>query len=454
MKRIISLDFMRGLAIMGMLASHVLLHISHFAQVSNFGEIMDLEPVLIVVFIIVFILSNFRAAFLMISMMAHVYSMALAIKKGRSPEAVLKKQLLMGAMLYLVGLFCEGIAANWGVIGRSLESYAWSWDQINHVLHFETLNSIAISIIVVSIIYYFLARNGGGTNTRRNTIVFTIIGVAFVALAPLIQSAVNAAYGGFYYNGNPGPWDAQYTFSSAGEFFLKLFLAMVAGKEQPIFPFMGAACLGAIVGMYLSQEKVAPDLPKKSMLTGLIIIVAGVVVTALTIVLGGDFDPTFTPHQTWFFLILVGLELVLIMAFMKSIEFNPKVKLAKVLSRTRWLRRWGIIALSVFVWQIVIELPIRDLGTLITGINFHNRGKVYDAVPTILMIAAVVIVWDIAIRLWEKARFVGSFEWIMATLSQGMLVGFKRAKTEKSERLNTKAVLYEPEPVMFVPLAQ
>nr|MDO8111642.1 hypothetical protein [Candidatus Sigynarchaeota archaeon] len=383
-------------------------------------------------------------------MTVHVYSMHASIKKGTPPGVMLKKQLLMGAMLYLVGLFCEGIAANWGVIGRSLESGVWRWDQINHVLHFETLNSIAICIIAVSIIYYFMIRNDGAKKMRRNVTIFVVIGIIFVALEPVVQGAVNAAYGGYYYDTVPGEsWPAQYLFTNAGEFFLKLFLAMIAGAEQPMFPFFGAACLGAIIGLYLSQEKVPQDFPKRGYFTGLIILVSGVAVAGLTLAFGGDIDPTFTPHEAWFFLVLVGLEVLCYMFVLKHVEFSPKLDMAKFLKRTVWLRRWGIIALSIFVWQIVIEFPIRDLGMLITGLDYHTRGKILDFLPTILMVFAVVFVWNLAVRAWEKGRFIGSFEWIMATLGQRALGGRGKEKPEKAERLNIKQVLYEPEPIVF-----
>jgi hypothetical protein len=100
----------------------------------------------------------------------------------------------------------------------------------------------------------------------------------------------------------------------------------------------------------------------------------------------------------------------------------------------------------------VIELPVRLLGQAITGLDFHTRGQITEALPTILMIVAILFVWDVVLRLWEKVQFKGSFEWIMATLAQKGLSGKK--STEKAERLNIQGVLYEPEPVMFVKLAE
>lgn len=448
MKRILSLDFLRGLAIFGMMASHVLLHISLYAN--DFDAALALPGYLVPVFVIVYILSNFRAFFLMISMTVHMYTMNMTLKRGVAPIIMLKKQIVMGFMLYLVGLFCEGIAANWGVIGRSMEAGYWRGDQIHHIMHFETLNSIALCIILTSLIYYFLVIHDGIKKERRNIIVFAVIGVIFVALAPFIHTAINTAYGGYYYDKAPGEsWAEQYQFDSVGEFFTKLGLAMLAGLEQPIFPFMGTACLGAIIGIFLSRESVPADLPRKGTYVGLLIMLSGIIVLAAT---GFKVSLTFDVHPTWFFLVLNGLEVMLFMLVLRRVEFNPKIDIQRFARRSQFLRRWAMISLSLFVWQIVIELPIRWLGTAITGYNYNIRGQITEFWPTVLMLIAVLFVWDLILRLWEKGQFKGSFEWGMATLAQKVLSG--KRSTEKAERMDIQGVLYKPEPIIFVKPAE
>jgi hypothetical protein len=55
------------------------------------------------------------------------------------------------------------------------------------------------------------------------------------------------------------------------------------------------------------------------------------------------------------------------------------------------------------------------------------------------------------IRLWERKQFKFSFEYIIASLIQRSMVGKNRAKSEKADRMNIREILYNPEPIMFIP---
>jgi len=462
MRRIISLDFLRGLAIFCMIGVHVVLNTSWWAQAGNTGAILSMGYAMEIVFILVFLFSSFRAFFLIISMTVHSYGMNGALAKGQNPRTVLVKQVVFGIMLYLVGELGVGMIDNWGVLSQSMQAGSWIWGDLAHFLQFETLQSIALSIIIVSIIYYLLVTYGGVQKVKRNVTILAIIGIAFVVLETPIQMALNAAYGGYYYSAVPGvPFpagtqlsNAQYIYSSAGQFLLKLLLAAIGGKEQPLFPFMGAACLGAIIGIYLSQPKVPKNLPNKGYLLGVLLIAGGVVILVIRILMKNfdNADIAFTPHETWLFLILIGMETLCYMFILKHVEFSPKADMKKFMKYTRWLRRWSMVALSLFVYEIYVEWPIRLIFQAITGpsMNFLGRGLITGLVPELLLMAAIWIVWDVLLRLWEKVKFVGSWEWIMAWIGAWLLSGFKRPEKGGAERLNIRRVLYEPEPVVFV----
>lgn len=121
MKRIISLDFLRGLAMVCMMGFHVLIHVSWHAQTSNYSDLQAIiDSGLLWLFVLIFILANFRALFLMVSMTIHSYILTKTMTKENA-KAILIKNLFFALMLYIVALFTEGIAANWGVLGRSIQ---------------------------------------------------------------------------------------------------------------------------------------------------------------------------------------------------------------------------------------------------------------------------------------------------------------------------------------------
>lgn len=439
MKRIVSLDFLRGFAIFIMLASHVMLHVYTYAN--DFDAVLD-DPVLLAIFVPIFLLSHFRSFFLMISMTIHAYIVVRGLKAGKSTGAVLKKQVFGGGLLYLVGLFTEGLAAYHGVFGNSLRAGTWRWDKINHVLHFETLQSIALSIIFVSVVVALLARDEGWKKERRNVLVLMALGLLFVVLAPLVHDAVVTASGGGYYTEKD-----QYTFSTAGEFFLKLGWAALAGLEQPVFPFMATTCIGGILGLLMARDEPPARLPKYGMLAGVGLVGAGVVVLAAT---GFDIQFEFYVHPTWFFLFLNGIQLILLLAVLKHYEFNPTADLDRFARRTTFFRRWSMVSLTIFVWQFFPERLVEVLAYLITGINYVDRGQT-GHLETIIMMLLVLALWDAIIRLWEKAKFKGTFEWTMATLA-ARVVGTKvKSEAGTIDRMSVEGVLYHPEPVRFLP---
>lgn len=460
MKRIVSLDFLRGLAMICMMGFHVLIHVSYHAQASNYSDLdAIMESGLLPLFILIFLLANFRALFLMVSMTVYGYTMTRSILKGRDQKQLLKKNLFFAFILYLVALFTESVPANWGILGRSIMKDRWVPEAINRVMHFETLNSIAVSIAVLSILLYFLGRNDGIKKKKRNILVFTITAIVIVITAHFVLQYVEAVWPEYYALGYSikddlanNTFSEQYTWNSVGEFFLKLILSAFIGVEQPILPFMATTCIGGLIGYLLAQEKVSEKLPRRGMLIGLGLIIAGAIVLIL------DFDAfsvDFNVFPTWFYLLSTGIELIFLMALLRMVEFSRRVALSEKMNnfvkKTRVARRWGMISLTLFMWQVFPEFLMRFLGNIVTGgqIEFMDRGEA-GGLASIIMIAVVLIVWDLIIRLWEKAEFKGTMEYIMTMLVLKFAGGRKAEGKNVAARMDIENVLYGPEPIIFV----
>jgi uncharacterized membrane protein (UPF0136 family) len=459
MKRIVSLDFLRGFAMIAMLGFHVLIHVSWHAQTSNYDDIFS-SP-LLPLFILIFLLANFRALFLMVSMTVYGYLMTKKIRGGIPASSILKKNLIFGIMLYFTGLFTEGLVANWGMVGRWIVGK----DPFNgHIMHFETLNAIGLSIIFISIVFYMLSLKNGIEKIKRNIIILAVSAIIIIIISYLISwglQTFNPAFYEEYYDGG------QYKWNSVGEFFQKLILAAVMGLEQPIFPFFATACIGGIVGYLLAQEKVSSSLPKKGMLYGLLLIIVGVIVLALE---GFSLDIDFNVFPTWFFLATTGIELILMMALLRMVEFSERVskskKMDRFIKKTIWVRRWSMTSLTLFIWQVYPEFLVRILGNIFSGgtEEFFIRGQLENGWLVILTIFLVIVLWDVIFRLWEKIGFKGTAEDIMARIGNLLSGKGRKVKTQKAQkteqesvdkkidesRQNIQKVLYEPEPITFV----
>ncbi len=452
MKRIISLDFFRGLSIMLMMFLHVFIHIYSLTDPSTFGDVTS-NPGLLAIFVPVFLFSNFRGFFLMISMVIHSYIISKNIQKGVSREKMLAKQLFTGFIVYIIGLLSEGFIQYHGVFGRSLYSMAWRIDKFNHIMHTEAINSIGICIMVTGILFYFLSFRDGVKKPLRNAIILAVIGIAVVALSPLMYSIASNAIGSYIDLGGGelgySYYNVQYEIKSIGDFFLKLGWAILVGKEQPLFPFLAVVCIGAILGNNLAQENPKRKITGIGMIAGGVIIIIGVIFLILEgDIMGAIVGVTETVHPPWFFCILTGLQFIIICWWLRAYEFNPKRDMAKFTKRTRFFRRWGLVSLTLYLLQYYIQYLCLWLGELITGISFTTRWGVDNFLPVIIMMVIVVGVWDLVFRVWEKLKFIGTFEWQLTSLT-AVILNPRGEKGKKAERMNIQATLYEPEPVVF-----
>ena len=386
-------------------------------------------------------------------MILNGYNITRSLRKGVSREKMLAKQLFAGFAIYVIGLLSEGFFQYHGVFGKSLLTRTWRIDKFSHILHTEAINSIGISIMILGIIFYFLSFRDGANKPLRNTIILAIIGIAVVVLSPLMYDVASRAIGSYIDLGGGqlgySYYDVQYDFNSVGEFFNRLGWAILVGKEQPLFPFLAVVCIGAILGNYLAQEKPKRKITGIGMIAGGVLIILGAVLLLLEEdIMGAIVGISDTVHPIFFFCILTGLQLLVICGWLRAFEFNPKRDMVKYTKRTRFFRRWGLVSLTLYILQYFIEYLCEWLGELATGIPFLTRWGVDNFLYVITMMVLVVAVWDLVFRIWEKLKFVGTFEWQLTSLS-AVVLNPRGEKSKKAQRMNIRQTLYEPEPVVF-----
>ncbi len=226
-----------------------------------------------------------------------------------------------------------------------------------------------------------------------------------------------------------------------GDFFKNLVLSPIFGLPQPLFPFFATACIGASLAILITNS----DKFHKPVH----IINFGKITAALMIIIGTSIvltrinevymilEQQFFVHPIWFWLLTNGFQLIIIVWFLGMNEFNARKDGKNYLTHTQLLRRWGILSMSIFVWQAYPELLLRYIGTLISPFDFMARHST-PAIPMLILMFITVAVWDGLIRLWEKVKFKGSIEWIMQII--------KKRKYD----LDIQGILYEVEPIRFV----
>ncbi len=112
----------------------------------------------------------------------------------------------------------------------------------------------------------------------------------------------------------------------------------------------------------------------------------------------------FDVSPVWFLLINQGLYILYVCLFMRLFEFRMSADLHKYARNSTFLRRWGLLALSVYMFQLLDIYP-RKLFTMMTGMDFITHGNANMLWSCIFMIVAAFY-FDVILRLWEKSGFL------------------------------------------------
>ncbi len=443
MKRILTLDYLRGLAIFCMCIVHIWLNVFDTTSIRDFN-FENFNVILLILGGILFIMGHFRSFFLMISAIGHQYTMENALKRGKSPEGILKRKLIGGGLMYALGVFREGILNPWGILDNLFYGGSINWNELTMAYYFETLQMIGIGTILLALLQYLLWKVQPCGNLKREMGVFAMVATVFIFISPIIHNAVDAHFG----------FDMETQFqnnlTTVGSYIGRFFWVMLAAKEEPIFPFFATVLIGAIVGKMLAT----PNISKKQLnfghgvASGLIMLGAGwwILIDKL------DFNLWFHIHPTWFFLVNTGVQLNLIFLFFRRHEFNPKIDHRKWLKRTRFFRKWGMVSLTIYMLQIIEMIP-RWLCSLVLPVDCFHRGNL-NWNWTLSMIIICMVFYELVLMGWEKLQFIGTWEWWVMLIRKKRILPTPNSSqkgTKWKDSVQMTQYLDKVSPIQFIP---
>jgi hypothetical protein len=421
-KRIASLDFMRGVAIWMMIFFHASTHMYDYTWVADQFENIYTFPLPVLIFLLILIaLGSWATFFILISASVNSFSMTKRAKKGADIRIVFYKQLFTGFGILAIGWLVESFIGMHGYLGYAIRDGDWTnlYPAWKALFVMKALQIIGWSTIINSIIHYFLMRNGGSSLYKRNLIIYCAIILGIIVITPFAHQWVDQMnwlvpetlpIDSIDYFSRKWPDQYVQTFNASPRTFI---LVWFLGDQLPLIPCIGASFFGSIIGMTLSQDKP----PKKILRWGVLVSFMMVICGIILIVLGFPFLPTGRPSIASF-LLQIGAQLLVIIIFLRLVEFRGKgAKFARN-PVVKYFRLWSMVSLSVFCLQLY-EMFGRWLLTLIVSpfrdINFLQHGTFsYHTVHWPMMAALFVILcFDIILRLWARINFAGSFEWFV-----------------------------------------
>jgi hypothetical protein len=352
-------------------------------------------------------------------------------RKGRNLNQILFKNIITAIFLLIADFIIEAFLY-YGYFGNGIRTGVWNDPSIitKHPFTIHTLRIIAISIIISSIISYFLLRKDGYKKTRRNLFVYGFLVVAIIASTKFVHNWVDNMSWGI--PGGLFGWPGGIAHSAKAS-FKAWFFVLIAGQLEPLFPFLGTAFMGAFIGLIISQPKPYKHFQPILGTLGLI----GMITGGILIAFGFPFVFAGRPSMPVYFL-QIGGQVGLLMSFFRGIEYKGKQDFFANHWMSRPLRRWGMIALSIYALEILDFIPEMFWNIIVgqyTGHDFLNRPFGAPQIGYALLVAIFSAIWyNGLIKLWAKVNFTGSFEWFLIKI-QGSF-----AKTS-TNRLNEEIVL-------------
>ncbi len=427
-RRLVTLDFLRGVAIFGMTLFHILFKMYDIEGfMANQEEILNFPIVLLIIMGLFAYLGSWYGFFLFISSVVNSYTFIRKAKTDVIPSKLLFKQITTGVALIILAYFIEGILGYYGDIGYSIRRLEWTnfaYFKVE-ILWFQTLQIIGICLVINGVLLYLLMRNNGFEKVIRNIVIFACLILFVLVLTPFISNWISNST--WLYPSEETSWpDIEFVYHNRSA--RTWFLTIINGPKQPLFPYLASSFMGSLIGMLLAE----PKLPKRKLLwlslAGVLMISAGVIL----IVLGLPFTFLEQPPAITTYLLRLGGQVCLLMALLALIEYRGEGKIFANRRIVKFFRRWSILSLTIYSLHILELLPRWILSLILQkqpGYIFMEEGIIGRGQEHWMFLAIIYILlfYELAVRLFIQFKMKGSFEWFLVKV-QALFKGVKSSK--------------------------
>ena len=462
MKRFVSLDFLRGAAIIIVLFFHMLQVVWNYEGVLAAGFPWPYWPLVI----FLGFLGQFNVLFIVLSGLVNTISIDKQWRKfmKQNPNAdqkrtmtnkILKSQIIRGlfilAMAYVYGILLDRLPLNYvkQVSDPVVQSMGGFYS--TNVLH-----AIAWGVIISAFVYtWLLSREKGQAWISKR---FLLVVLFMLVLTPFMIT-LSRIFPHFY---------DSWTTRSLGLNIVYLFVNSIFRGTTPLFPFAVFGVVGALIGCRISSGNIRKSYATKWFIGLVVVFVSGFLVyllrvAGLHLLLGVESGTLLyyfvaSVYDVGEKLMVLGGSLLLILIVLYVIDVRGKIK--GFIQRTVFVRRFGLVSLTVFSLQWVVALFLvgyHSINNAITGdttpfllSNFAAGWFGFENAPgltaweLVFWFSITLVIWHILLWLWEKVGYKGSFEWLMIKL-------MRTSRKDAGERLNMSASLYNVESMVDKP---
>ncbi|WP_457558960.1 hypothetical protein [Candidatus Harpocratesius sp.] len=457
-KRLLYLDVFRGFVALFIIVTHAFSHLILW----DFTIIqLDEFPIwMVIIFSPIILLSTCAPVFPLISSTALGYKLKSILNSNNKNDSLiithshpnsyimphisqksLKNTFLVSAINYLlllgisfihVSLFHYGLHWNGSIqrtlITGSLETEHLMWTDIQVLFQTDAIGLIAVNGLISLVTLMFLWRKKGYLKTKRNLIILTCIAIGWFCISPLLHSRLDTVF-----------------FNALDEknYLIALCLKFIIGPPNSTFPNVAYGFLGLIFGISMAEKKSNRFFHIIGFIIGPIIMLgAGIYISIYGLNLTPEALGYFVPLEIQ--ILDIGYILFIQAIFIELLEFRGSNNLKKRVKRTKFLVRFGIITMTIYVFESIIcvinlkwYMPLWNLIPEFPGDRF---------LQLFLFIGMQIFIWWGISKTWEKSQYKFSLEWILITL-RAMITQYhssrlnnaiiERKYIESSENLET-----------------
>jgi hypothetical protein len=435
-RRILYLDLLRGFFIFYVTLIHGIAQFVLHADANVTNELPRIVMIILTPFII---LASWAPIFALVSGTANGFVMMQAASKldpklsWRDQDLallkIIKGPLINSMLLYLfsfinVYFFHYGIniggTIHYSTITGSIELGNLQWGDTFMFFFSDAISLMAISGVIVCVLTFFLWRNHNQLNIKRNVIILTLVALVWFFISPFLHAELEPLF-----------------FSSIEEknYGMAYLLKILIGPTESTFPNAAYAIFGEIFGFALAIDAPIKRIRQYGYGFGCSFLLTAIIwmlVTNTKFALGPENIGKALPFNVH--LIDISLMLLLSTFLIDIMEYQTPEKRVIIARNTTFLRRYGLIALTIFLLEGLVSISLKKLFYFLWPwldspiLNFPMVG---------VYLLTLLAIWYIIARLWEKVDFKYSFEWLLVQVAG-------RLRGRLSSKLHVEEVLYNP----------
>ena len=377
--RLVSVDFLRGTAMIGLVFVHSILYLTPLPE----GDDVD-----VVYVVFVFVLGDVGAA-LFTTLVGISFVLSMRSRTHLSSGTVIGGAAVRGAFLLIVAMLISLVTVGLDAL--------FEWD-------------VLALIAVASIVLAFL-------RPLPNWALLAV-GAAVVVFAPAVRGAVGYLE---YWGGQLIPVDGidppGLLVTPAAEFVSGLsleaaFAGMLAAGFFPLLPWLAFPIIGMVLGRQILDHR--RRAARLWVMLGVVSVAVGIGL-ALTALSRGDSDVvtdhwtvlSFTPASTPLFLVQLGL--VLVVLGVTSLILDGRASVGAWMNPIRLVSRYS---LTVYTASYLFIFAIVHVADLVDGSRVHVSAVTTTAWAVVSAIAFVLVMIP-GLGWWDRHGGVGTLEWTM-----------------------------------------